>query len=189
MKSPVGLHFVQFVEIMELCKTRDAIFSFISTQLFWKNYQLHARRVVKSLSQWCHRICLGSLKQFSEESLVSLFAFSLSVLHSAFLTVSSFLCSIVCKIIFLTDIDEESLSGVDFKTNLFFSLNIYHGRVHLPLDTLTWNAGEFFFVGLSLDRQQVLGAVFQMKFEDFYKVRKIGNVFFLSNSLFFCNLV
>ena len=115
-------------------------------QLYFKiivleNDQLYARPVVKSPPEWCHRICLGSLKQFSEEPLVSLFAFSLSVLHSAFLTVSSFLCSIVCKIIFLTDIDEESLSGVDYKTNLFFSLNIHHGRVRLPLDTLTRNAG------------------------------------------------
>ena len=50
LKSPVGLHFVQFVEIMELCKTRDAIFSFISTQLFWKiiNYML------VGLSSHCH---------------------------------------------------------------------------------------------------------------------------------------
>ena len=192
-------------------------------QLYFKiivleNDQLYARPVVKSPPEWCHRICLGSLKQFSEEPLVSLFAFSLSVLHSAFLTVSSFFCSIVCKIISVwafswlnwfnsekanksgkpsvwvqveiksqritamprqkvgivhgfpiawgrcpesliveenlleecllegnltrkTLFDQESVSWVDFTPNLFFSLNIHHGRVHLPLDTLTWNAG------------------------------------------------
>ena len=71
-------------------------------QLYFKiivleNDQLYARPVVKSPPEWCHRICLGSLKQFSEEPLVSLFAFSLSVLHSAFLTVSSFFARLFAK--------------------------------------------------------------------------------------------